>query len=69
MNDKYILTEDHRVVPEPDLLTWVRWFEGAERHVAKDLIGPYFVSTVQLKNEFVRIDVIHRQHNGPFRLW
>jgi hypothetical protein len=48
LNDKYILTEDHRVVPEPDLLTWAHWFENAERHVAKDLIGPYFVSTVFL---------------------
>ncbi len=48
MSDRYILTEDHRVVPEPDLLTWARWFEEADRHVAKDLVGPYRVSTVFL---------------------
>jgi len=48
VNDKFILTEDHRVVPEPDLYAWAEWFETAERHVALDMIGPYRVSTVFL---------------------
>lgn len=48
MNDKYILTEDHRVVPEPDSLTWARWFEGTNRIIAQEMCGPYFVSTVFL---------------------
>jgi len=46
--DRYILTEDHRVVPEPDLLTWARWFEEADRHVGLESVGPYRVSTVFL---------------------
>lgn len=45
---RYILTEDHRVVEEPDLLTWARWFEESDRFVGKDMIGPYRVSTVFL---------------------
>lgn len=48
MTDRYILTEDHRVVPEPDLLTWARWFEDADRHVGQDWVGPYRISTVFL---------------------
>jgi hypothetical protein len=48
MTDRYILTDDHRLVPEPDLLTWARWMEESDRHVAQDLIGPYSVSTVFL---------------------
>ncbi len=57
MNDKYILTDDHRVVPEPDLHAWAEWFETAERHVALDMIGPYRVSTVflGLDHDFARI--------------
>lgn len=46
MNDKYIL-EGHKVVPV-DLMTWARWFEKAERHVASDMIGEVQVSTVFL---------------------
>lgn len=56
MSDRYILTEDHRVVPEPDLLTWARWLEEADRFVGLDMIGPYRVSTVflGLDHDFVR---------------
>jgi hypothetical protein len=28
--------------------TWARWFENADRHVGKEMVGPYFVSTVFL---------------------
>lgn len=48
MTDRYILTADHRIEPEPDLLTWARWFETADRHVGCDMIGPYRISTVFL---------------------
>ena len=48
MSDQYILTEDHRVVPERDLFTWARWMEKAERRVGYDMIGPFRVSTVFL---------------------
>lgn len=48
MSDRYILTDDHRVVPEPDLLTWARWLETADRTVGHDHVGPYRVSTVFL---------------------
>jgi hypothetical protein len=48
VSDRYILTEDHRVVPEPDLLTWARWFEEADRHVGQEFVGPYWVSTIFL---------------------
>lgn len=48
MNGRYILTPDHRVVPEPDLLTWAHWLENTDRGVGQDMIGPYWVSTVFL---------------------
>lgn len=48
MTDRYILTPDHKLVSEPDLLTWAAWFETANRHVDETLIGPYRVSTVFL---------------------
>jgi hypothetical protein len=45
--DIYIL-EGHTVVPCHDFLKWARWFETADRRVAQETIGPYFVSTVFL---------------------
>lgn len=45
--------------PKPcDLMTWARWFETAERHVAKTDVGPYWVSTVFLGTD-------HRWGEGP----
>jgi hypothetical protein len=35
-------------VSEPDLLTWARWFETADRRVAVTEVGVYSVSTVFL---------------------
>jgi hypothetical protein len=49
-------------VPEPDLLTWARWFETADRAVARTAVGPYTVSTV-----FLGID--HAFGAGPPLLW
>lgn len=48
MSDHYIL-QGHEVIPA-DLMTWARWFEGADeqRVVAKTTIGDATVSTVFL---------------------
>ena len=46
MSDHYVL---HDRTPVPcDLMTWARWFEKAERHVAQDQFGDVRVSTVFL---------------------
>lgn len=47
MSDKYILM-GKLAVPCNDLLTWARWFETAEKHVAQTTVGPLRVSTVFL---------------------
>jgi hypothetical protein len=47
VSDKYIL-DGHEPVPCDDLLTWGRWFQTAERRVAKTQVGLYRVSTVFL---------------------
>lgn len=44
----YILDGAGRPIPESDILIWARWFEGADRHVAKTAIGGSWVSTVFL---------------------
>lgn len=48
MSDKYIL-KDGVPVPEPDLLTWAKWFENDDnRRVAFTKIGNVDVSTIFL---------------------
>lgn len=47
MNGKYIL-DGHKAVPVDDIETWGRWFETADRQVAKDMVGSLRVSTVFL---------------------
>lgn len=48
MNLRYIL-DGKEVVPAPDLLAWARWFETADRRVARtDLDSGVWVSTVFL---------------------
>ena len=50
-------------VPETDLLTWARWFETAERHVAETWVTPEIrVSTI-----FLGLD--HQWGDGPPLLW
>lgn len=44
----YILDDNGNPVPEPDLLTWARWMETAERHVDKTEIAGITISTVFL---------------------
>lgn len=45
---RYILNEEGKPVPEPDLFKWARWLETADRTVAFDRIGHIRVSTVFL---------------------
>ena len=45
--EKYILNGKIPVV-EPDLMTWARWFETADRDVARTKIGNIVISTVFL---------------------
>lgn len=44
---KYIL-DGHEVKAVADVIAWAQWYETADRRVAGDKIGPYFVSTVFL---------------------
>lgn len=44
----YILDENHLALPVFDVLEWAKWFEGANRHVADEMVGEYRVSTVFL---------------------
>jgi hypothetical protein len=52
----YVL--DGRNPVPTDLMTWARWFETADRHVACDYVGPIYVSTV-----FLGLD--HSWGRGP----
>src|SRR5438094_10208068 len=55
---KYILDAQQQPVEEPDLLTWGRWMETAERHVAVDQVRDVKVSTI-----FLGLD--HNYGDGP----
>ena len=56
MSDYYILVDG--VAKPCDLITWAKWFETADREVAKDIVGESEVSTV-----FLGID--HSFGDGP----
>lgn len=58
MSDRYILDATGTPVPEPDLITWAKWLEGAERHVDATTVGDARVSTV-----FLGLD--HSFGHGP----
>ena len=62
MNDKYILDSNGNPVVENDVLAWGRWYESANRKLAKDVIGEVTVSTV-----FLSLD--HGHGDGPPVLW
>jgi hypothetical protein len=57
MAGRYIL-KDHIAIPTDDIVEWGQWFESADRHVAKSLVGDHLVSTV-----FLGID--HQWFDGP----
>lgn len=42
---------------EPDILTWGRWFESADRKIARDQRGDVIVSTVFLGMEHGRDEI------------
>lgn len=44
----YVLDENNKPVPEPDVLTWAAWLQSEDRHVGYDSIGDALVSTVFL---------------------
>ncbi len=62
VSDKYTLGQDHRVIPEPDLITWARWFETGDRRVALTEMadGAFEVSTV-----FLGLDHRFGEEDGP----
>lgn len=60
MSEHYIL--DGQTVVPADLMTWARWFEKADRHVAHDVTGEASVSTV-----FLGLD--HAWGGGPPQLF
>jgi hypothetical protein len=63
MSGRYILDAEGNPVPEPDLLTWGKWLETADRQLAKDqLPNGVTVSTV-----FLGLD--HSFFGGPPMLW
>lgn len=48
MTDRYILF-GREPIPEPDVLTWARWFEGnTDRQIGRDETEHHWVSTVFL---------------------
>jgi hypothetical protein len=68
MTFNYILDENGKPKPEPDILTWGRWFERDERRIVRQQRWTrsdgveVFVSTV-----FLGMD--HRPTFGPPVLW
>jgi hypothetical protein len=50
-------------VLEPDLLTWARWFETANRHVAETWVSP----EVRVSTVFLGLD--HQWGDGQPLLW
>lgn len=61
--DKYVLNEKGKPIAEPDLMKWAKWFESANRTVARETIGDSKVSTV-----FLGLDHNFNQ-DGPPVLW
>lgn len=63
MSIQYFILDARGEPVDCDLLTWARWMETAERHVADDHVGTFRVSTV-----FLGFD--HRiLGEGPPLLW
>lgn len=59
MSDKYILESDGTIRPEPDLLTWARWFEKADRRIAQDFLP----NGVRVSTVFLGLN--HSFRSGP----
>jgi hypothetical protein len=55
---RYTLDDDGNPVAEPDLFRWARWYETAERQVARDVLADgHTISTVflGLDHSFARL--------------
>ena len=63
MNGRYILDEHGEAVACDDLIQWARWYETADRALAKTEIGESKVSTV-----FLGVDHSFNEE-GPPMLW
>ncbi len=61
-NGQYILDGDGEPIECINLTEWARWFQANDRHVAKDTVNGFFVSTV-----FLGLD--HSFGEGPPVLW
>lgn len=48
MSNKYMLDETGKPVLVTDIFVWAKWFETAERQVAKEQVGDSTISTVFL---------------------
>lgn len=61
MSDKFILDDNGKVVPEPDLIRWATWFENNsdKRVVARTTICDSKVSTVFLGLDYSRFSEFH----------
>jgi len=61
MNDeRYILNDAGEPEACPDLITWARWYERAERRIASNYVGDVLVSTV-----FLGLDHSFGVERGP----
>jgi len=58
----YVLDADGQPVEVEDIREWGVWYQTAERRLARDVVGPYIVSTV-----FLGLD--HQWGGGPPVLW
>ncbi len=57
-HDKWIL--DGKTPVSVDLMTWAKWFEAADRKVAREDVGHYWVSTT-----FLGLDHNFDDHGPP----
>jgi hypothetical protein len=67
MTDRYILDAHGQPVPCPDLLTWARWYETANRRIAQDLDEGDEGKRVRVSTVFLGLD--HNRGDGPPVLW
>lgn len=48
MKNMYYILKDKQIIPVDDVITWAKWFEKANRHIANEKVGNKRVSTVFL---------------------
>jgi hypothetical protein len=60
----YVLNDKGDAVPEPNLLKWGVWFQKADRHVARTLLGPK--NEIEVSTVFLGMDHDHFSLFGNF---